>query len=44
MSLEIENRSYRYIDQMFPSPQVKWSVIITNKHVYVLPHELSKDL
>ena len=28
-------------NQIFLSPQVKWSVIISNKHgIYELPHEL----
>ena len=31
--------------QIFFSPQVKWSVIISNKHsIHELPHELPNDL
>ena len=31
--------------QIFLSPQVKWSAIISNKHgIYEFPHELSNDL
>ena len=31
--------------QMLLSPQVKWSVIISNKHgIYKMPHELPNDL
>ena len=31
--------------QIFLSPHVKWSVIISNKHgIYELPHELTNDL
>ena len=33
------------IDQIFFSPQVKLSVIISNKHgIYELPHELKNEL
>ena len=33
------------IDQIFFAPQVKLSVIISNKHgIYELPHELKNEL
>ena len=33
------------VEQIFLSPQVKRSVIISNKHgIYELPHELPNDL
>ena len=32
-------------DEIFLSPQIKWIVIISNKHgIYELPHELQNDL
>ena len=32
-------------DKIFVSPQVKWMVIISNKHgIYELPYELPNDL
>ena len=32
-------------DQIFPSPQIKRSVISSNKHgIYELPHDLPNDL
>ena len=31
--------------QIFFSPQVKWSAVVSNKHaIYELPHELRNDL
>ena len=33
------------VEQVFLSPQTKWSMIISNKHgIYAFPHELPKDI
>ena len=38
-------RDFLILYQVFFSPQVKQSVIISNKHgIYELPHELTNDL
>ena len=38
-------QDFLILDQIFFTPQVKRSVIITNKHgIYELPHELPSDL